>query len=68
MTVLTPKQQSTLDFITEYINDHHFPPTLMDICDHFGIGIGSVQDRLGILERKGYIKRGRGKARSIVII
>jgi repressor LexA len=66
MLGLTKRQQMVLDFITQSITDHGFPPTLREIGSHLGIrSTNGVNDHLRALERKGYLKREDMKSRAL---
>jgi repressor LexA len=69
MQVLTEKQTQILEFIRNSQLKNNFSPTFREIMNYFKFkAIASVQDHLSALERKGYIKKDRSKARSIEII
>ena len=62
---LTSRQREVLDFILESIRDRGYPPTILEICEAFGISsTNGANDHLLALERKGYIER-LPKARGI---
>lgn len=66
---LTQRQQQILEFIQEFQRNTKRPPAVREIGD--GVGLSSpctVYRHLETLERRGYIKRDRGKARSIEIL
>jgi len=66
MAALTARQQEILDFIRTTIREEGVPPTVREIARHFGIrSPRAVSDHLRALERKGKLKRGRGKARQL---
>jgi len=68
-TVLYKKQREILRFLRKFISNKGFAPTIREISA--GIGIKSpatVQEHLLALERKGVIKRIRGKKRAINIM
>jgi repressor LexA len=68
MEKLTPRQQQALDYITDFLDSHGYPPTMREIGLHLGIsGNVSVIAHLNALERKGYLKRESGSSRSIVL-
>jgi repressor LexA len=68
MENLTPRQQQVLDFITEYLDGHGYPPTMREMGVHLGIsGNISIINHLEALERKGYIRREPGSSRGIVL-
>lgn len=63
---LTPKQRKILEFIEETKYKKGISPSYREIMEHFGFkSIGTVQDHLNALEKKGYIKREPMKYRSI---
>jgi len=65
---LTDKQQMIFEFIREKINDSHFPPTVREIGDRFGITVKGAYDHLKAIEKKGYIRTEQNKSRAIVIL
>ncbi|MEZ4823940.1 MAG: MarR family transcriptional regulator [Ignavibacteria bacterium] len=68
MDKLTVKQQKILNFIEKYRIDQTFPPTLKEIADKFGITIGTVQDHIYALQKKGYLERKKDIARGFKVI
>jgi repressor LexA len=63
---LTPKRKAILDFITRYIDELGFAPSIADIVKGCGVSSTSiVQYYLGVLEREGFIRRRRETYRSI---
>lgn len=68
MQTLTAIQKKVLKFIAGRREEGEIPPTLEEIRRHFGWrAIGTVQDHLRALTRKGYLKR-RGGARSLEVL
>jgi repressor LexA len=66
---LTKRQGEVLDFLKDYLVEKGFPPTLREIAFHFGLrGPKAPQKTLGILERKGFIRKVPGGSRAIEII
>lgn len=68
MKPLTDRQAEILAFIQDYWNENGFSPALRDIGIMFGITFRSVQDHLKAIQKKGYIRKTPGIARSIVIL
>lgn len=68
MDKLTDKQQKILDFIAEYTSDNPYPPTFQEIAARFKITIGTVQDHIAALQRKGYLERIPDVARGFKIV
>jgi repressor LexA len=64
MKELTGRQTEILSFLTEFINEHSFPPTIREIGTYFDISIRAVQDHLAALEKKGCISTSSEKKRS----
>ena len=58
MKSLSPKQESIINFITEFLRDNGYPPTIRDIAAGCGISSTSVVAyNLNKLEQAGYIRR-----------
>jgi SOS-response transcriptional repressor LexA len=65
---LTRVQRQTLVFIADYIDRHHYAPTMADISREFGmLSTNAVHERITRLERGGYITKQKRSARSIVL-
>ncbi|ACY14982.1 transcriptional repressor LexA [Haliangium ochraceum] len=63
---LTSRQREILDFITDFIQERGYPPTLREIGEHFGIrSTNGVNDHLKALEKKGYLRREDLKSRAM---
>jgi repressor LexA len=66
---LSPKQESILRFIREFIDEHDYPPSIRQIQDGCGISSTSVVDyNLKKLEGDGYIRRDREVSRAIELL
>lgn len=69
MNGLTAKQRETLDAITAFRDCHGYPPTIRELAAIMGVSSPStVQLRVTALERKGYLRRERGKNRAMAVI
>ena len=65
---LTGRQRQILDFISRWVEEQGFPPTLQEIAERFRFAsVNAVRDHLGALERKGYLKRRPGASRSLTL-
>ena len=62
---LTPSQRQALTFIREFMAHHRFAPTAKEIADRFGIAEKNGFYYLDVLERKGYLRRGKHQPRRI---
>ncbi len=66
---LSPKQQSILRFIRQFIEEHDYPPSIRQIQDGCNISSTSVVDyNLKKLEGDGYIRRDREVSRAIELL
>lgn len=64
---LTKKQQGILNFIGDYSAENSYPPTLKEIADNFKVTIGTIQDHIIALTKKGYLDRKPDIARGFKI-
>lgn len=68
MEQLTSRQQEVLDFVTHYINEYGYPPSLREIGGKLGVsGTLGVMKHLEALEKKGYLRRQEGSTRGITL-
>ncbi len=66
--IITKRQKEILQTIYNNIKESGFPPSFDDLKEKLEIKSNqAIIDHLAALEKKGYIKRGEGSARSIVI-
>lgn len=69
MKGLSPRQESILKFIRDFVNDKDYPPSIRDIQDGCDISSTSVVDyNLKGLETKGFIRRDREVSRGIELL
>jgi len=69
MIGLTKRQEQTLDFIRQSIQERGYPPTLREIGEFMGIrSTNGVNDHLRALERKGYLRREDMKSRALKLV
>jgi repressor LexA len=67
--ILTKRQSDILGFIQKVLLNNGYPPTLREIATHFKIkSVRTVFDHVVSLEKKGYVKRDRGKNRGLRIV
>lgn len=60
---LTKKQLLILSFIEQTVLSQGYPPTLTEIAAHFRVSIGTVQDHIEALKRKGFLRQKPHTAR-----
>ena len=64
--MLTDRQRQILDFLTKYVDDHGYPPTVREIGEAVGLASPStVHAHLANLERAGLLRRDPTKPRAI---
>jgi repressor LexA len=64
----TERQQEVLDFIAGYINTHAYPPTIREVADFFSISVKGAHDHLAALKKKGLLKQGDKRSRTMELV
>jgi repressor LexA len=68
MENLSRKQEQVLEFLVNFNTEHGFPPTIRELCQHFGFkSLNTAHFHLRSLEKKGYIQVHPGKGRGITL-
>jgi len=68
MEDLTGKQEQVLKFLIDFNAEHGFPPTIRELCEHFGFkSLNTAHFHLRSLEKKRYIQIHPGKGRGITL-
>jgi len=66
--MLTKRQKQILDYITKYIKENDYAPSLEETRRHFRLSsIATIHQHIGTLEEKGYLKKIENQPRSIDI-
>lgn len=69
MKGITKKQKDLLTFIREFIETHHYSPSLKEIQNHFGYrSIATVHQHIVALKNKGRLSFDRRSSRSLQLI
>jgi repressor LexA len=68
MEQLTNKQKRVLDYIEKFLSDNSYPPTYQEIAKKFNFAIGTVQDYVSALIRKGYLERKKDLSRGFKLL
>ncbi|MDR1249772.1 MAG: transcriptional repressor LexA [Treponema sp.] len=68
MKDLTPRQKNVLGFITDYIENHAYPPTIREIGDHFAISVKGAYDHVDAIRKKGFLRFGDKRSRTIEVL
>ncbi len=67
--VLYKRQRQILEFIANFIKKYGYSPTLGEICKAMGVtSPATIYEHMTILERKGLIRKTKGKMRGIEIV
>jgi len=64
----TERQRKVLDFIAGYISTHAYPPTIREVADFFSISVKGAHDHLTALRKKGFLKQGDKKSRTLELV
>jgi repressor LexA len=63
---LTKRQREILDFVTQFIDQNGYSPSMEEIAEHFNFAsLNAVFKHLEALEVRGYLHRDSNRARSI---
>jgi repressor LexA len=68
MKDLTERQKAVLRFVTEYQQEHGYPPTNREIAVHLSISLKSAHDHILALVEKNMIRTKKRISRSIEIL
>ncbi|NCC64845.1 MAG: repressor LexA [Spirochaetia bacterium] len=68
MRELTQRQKDIAFFISKFIRENNYAPSVRDIAQHFQFSVKAAHDHLKALEAKQVIKTTGGVSRSIEII
>jgi SOS-response transcriptional repressor LexA len=65
---LTAVERRLWHYLVDFLGEHTYQPSIREIGRHFKIpSTKTVTDLIGALERKGYLRREKGRRRGIVI-
>jgi len=66
---LTKRQREILDYLTEFIQQHGYAPSLEEVGRRFGLSsLATVHKHLTNLQEKGFIKRAWNRSRSVELL
>ena len=69
MKQLTERQRNVLDMIEQFQQDFGYPPTRVEIAEHFGFkSSNAAEEYVKALVKKGYITRIQGQSRGIQLV
>ena len=65
---LTSRQEEILEFVKDFISENGYPPTMREMCRHFGFLLRAATNHVNALIRKGYLSKKPMKSRSLEIV
>ena len=65
METLTIRQKQILEYLRDYLTEKGYPPSFREVASHFKVNLGTIQDHLKALTRKGYLKREPNRSRGV---
>ena len=69
MQPLTKRQREILDYLSEFIEEHGYAPSLEEIGRRFGLSsLATVHKHLSNLQDKGFIRRAWNRSRSVELV
>src|ERR687894_2146696 len=69
MLPLTKRQREILDYLSEFIQQHGYAPSLEEVGRRFGLSsLATVHKHLTNLQDKGFIKRAWNRSRSVEMV
>ena len=68
MKEATERQKEVLDFIASYVHSHAYSPTIREVADYFSISVKGAHDHLTALRKKGLLKQGDKKPRTMELV
>lgn len=69
MLPLTKRQREILDYLSEFIQQHGYAPSLEEVGRRFGLSsLATVHKHLTNLQEKGFIKRAWNRSRSVELV
>ena len=64
--VLTRQQRKVMDFIADFLRERGFSPSFQEIAQGLELhSLATVHKHIATLERKGYLRRGHNRSRSL---
>ena len=69
MQPLTKRQREIFDYLTDFIQQHGYTPSLEEIGKRFGLSsLATVHKHLTNLQEKGFIRRAWNRSRSVEVV
>jgi repressor LexA len=64
----TERQREVLNFISGYIKENSYPPTIREVADYFEISVKGAYDHVTALKKKGKILIGDKRSRTMTVV
>jgi repressor LexA len=64
----TRRQQEVLLFISTFVVEHRYPPTIREVADHFEISVKGAYDHVAALRKKGKIRLDGRRSRTMEVV
>ena len=69
MQPLTKRQREILDYLSDFIQQHGYAPSLEEVGRRFGLSsLATVHKHLSNLQEKGFIRRAWNRSRSVELV
>ena len=68
MKEATERQKEVLNFIAAFVHDHTYSPTIREVAEYFSISVKGAHDHLSALRKKGLLKQGDKKPRTMELV
>ena len=65
MRETTKRQHEILNFISDYISEHSYPPVIRDIAKYFNISLPGAYEHIIALKKKGLLNSEEKKSRTL---
>jgi repressor LexA len=64
----TKRQKEVLSYISGFISEHKYPPTIREVADHFEMSVKGAYDHVAALRKKGKIHLDERRSRTMEIV
>lgn len=69
MRDITDRQREILTFITRYVSEHAYPPTIREVAEHFSISVKGAYDHMAALRKKNRLRySGTKRSRTLEVV
>ena len=62
------RQREVLEFITRFIGQHRYPPSIRELAEHLSISSRGAYDHLQALSKKGFVRLSEGRSRALEVL